>query len=207
MREFSNMNTRIHLPDNIDIQALFADCDIDFNDPVIFPKERSAEFKEWQEREAERLERRRIYDQEYKAKNRDRINAQKRKAYANETPEQMELRKIRVERSLLKNSTVAKAKATNMEAYKADRERENARKRQAYANMTKEQKQKEFARALKAQRKRRAEHRPEDMERHRREVRDYKLRYPEKVRAKNRAYNARKRAEKLAQQQTENKDT
>ena len=103
MREFSNMNTKIRLPDNIDIQALFTDCDLDFNDPVIFPKERSAEFKEWQYREAKRLEQQRIYAREYRAKNCDRINAQKRKAYANETPEQMELRKIRVERSLLKN--------------------------------------------------------------------------------------------------------
>lgn len=101
---------------------------------------------------------------------------------------------------------VAKANATDMEAYRAYRERDNARKRKAYANMTAEQKQKEFARAMKAQRKRRAEHRPEDMERHRREAREYRLRHLEIVRAKNRAYQARKRAEKAAQQQTENKD-
>ena len=48
------MSMQICLPDNIDIVALFADCDIDFNDPVIFPKKRSDEYIEWQEREAER---------------------------------------------------------------------------------------------------------------------------------------------------------
>ncbi|MBD5131081.1 MAG: hypothetical protein HDT28_00565 [Clostridiales bacterium] len=64
------MNTNWHLPDNLDIQALFADCGIDLNDPAIFPKERTPEYIEWQERERQRQEKARAW----RKANREHLN-------------------------------------------------------------------------------------------------------------------------------------
>lgn len=76
------MSTILHLPDNIDIQELFADCDIDFNNPILFPKERNDDYKEFQERKAIKREQQRIRSQRYKERHGDEILERKRKRYA-----------------------------------------------------------------------------------------------------------------------------
>ena len=180
----------MRLPDNIDIQALFADCDIDFNDTVIFPKERSAEFKEWQEREVERRKKQAETVKAYRHKYPEKMRAYRRELYYNETPEQKILRKARVERYQNKINRV-KSKATNLEMYKATREHENAIRRQWYAALSDERKEILRAKCREQKKKWQVEHRAE---------------YLERERVRSRLRRAKKRAEKAAQQ-TENKDT
>lgn len=76
------MSTILHLPDSIDIEVLFADCDIDFNDVAIFPKERTDEYKESQERKAVQREQQRARSQRYIENHHDEILERKRKRYA-----------------------------------------------------------------------------------------------------------------------------
>ncbi len=120
------MSMQICLPDNIDIVALFADCDIDFNDPVIFPKKRSDEYIEWQEREAERqnkkIERARQYYWEHLEYYRE--YEKKRRAKQREY-----LRAYRAANHEILNEKRSKYRAAN-------RDKINAMKRECYARKT-----------------------------------------------------------------------